>query len=163
MKEKNYITSKGLEKLQKELKNLVHKERVEITKVIAWAAANGDRSENADYIYGRKKLREIDRRINFLSKRLENIEVVNGRDFNSDFIQFGAKIIVKNEAGRPREFRIVGVDEVDLSQGNISWKSPIGKSLLGHKVGDEVSVKTPKGLDYYTILEISYAALENQT
>ena len=161
MKEKNYITSIGLERLQKELKNLVSVERVKTTKAIAIAAANGDRSENADYIYGRKRLREIDRRINFLSKRLKHIEVVHPEGMGNDIIQFGAYVTLENEVGEIKKVRIVGVDEVDLSKGNISWRSPIGKSLLGHRIDDEISVKTPKGLDNYMILEISYKRFDN--
>lgn len=157
---KNYITPSGFNKLQEELAQLVKKERPDILKVISWAAANGDRSENADYIYGRKRLREIDKRINFLSKRLENVVIVNPIEIKSDVIKFGATILLEDEDGQEKKFSIVGIDEIDTKKRFISWKSPIGKALLGKRAGDEILVTIPKGEVEYTIIRFYFADLK---
>lgn len=160
MSEKNYITPKGFEKLRSELEYLMKIERPEVTKTVAWAASNGDRSENADYQYGKKRLREIDRRIRFLTSRLEKAEVVDPeKPHHPHKVQFGASVKIEDEEGNIREFIIVGVDEIKTELGLISWKSPIGRSLLGKENGDEVSIQTPQGILEYTICEIQYRAI----
>ena len=155
--EKNYITPQGHQKLVDELNTLLRIERPEVTRIVAWAAANGDRSENADYIYGKKRLREIDKRLRFLSSRIESAVVVETRSMNSNKIQFGASITIKNlENKEVKQCAIVGVDEVDTTLGRISWRSPLGTALLGKEVGDVVSVNAPSGLVEYEILEVFY-------
>ncbi|OVE80874.1 transcription elongation factor GreB [bacterium K02(2017)] len=152
----NYITPEGLSKLQEELQQLLHKERPSVVKVVSWAAAQGDRSENADYIYGKKRLREIDRRIRFLQSRLDNIEIVDPKLVKMDKISFGATVSLEDEDGNKLKYKIVGVDEFDVSKGKISWKSPLGKSLMGKKVGDEVMFKRPKGNAEVLVIKIEY-------
>lgn len=154
MKKKNYISKAGHLKIQDELHQLHSIERPHITQLVTIAAANGDRSENADYLYGKRRLREIDRRIRFLLSRLEHVEVVEtvGKDFVR--VQFGATVILEDEDGQKRKYTIVGIDEVDIVRNYISWESPIGRSLIGKEEGDAVSVHTPKGLIEFTILEI---------
>ncbi len=155
--EKNYITPHGYQKLVNELNHLVRVERPEVTRVVAWAAGNGDRSENADYIYGKKRLREIDKRINFLNSRVENAVVVESSSIQTTKIQFGASIKMKNvESDETKKCSIVGVDEVDTALGKISWRSPLGSALLGKEVGDVVSVNAPAGVIEYEVLEIQY-------
>ncbi|HXH76429.1 MAG TPA: transcription elongation factor GreB [Bacteriovoracaceae bacterium] len=160
MLKNNYITPGGFKKLQDELDGLLRVERPEVTKLVQWAASNGDRSENADYIYGKKRLREIDRRIRFLSQRLEASVVVDIQTITSEKIQFGATILVRDESGIDKTFTIVGVDEVDTSRGRISWQSPIGKSLIGKSSGDEVSIRTPNGDITYEVQSVSYHSLD---
>jgi transcription elongation factor GreB len=155
-KEKNYITPKGFKVLEAELHQLSRIERPEVTKTVAWAAGNGDRSENADYIYGKKRMREIDRRVRFLLQRIDRAVVVDPLAITSDKVQFGATVIIGDEDGVTRQFSIVGVDEIDTSRGLISWRSPIGSSLIGKEVGDTIDVHTPKGIISYEIIEIVY-------
>src|SRR5262245_23636896 len=131
--EKNYITPKGFARLQDELHELLHKKRPEITAIVSWAAGNGDRSENGDYIYGKKGLREIDRRIRFLTKRLESSEVVDPTQKKSDQVFFGATVTVQNEEGEVKTYSIVGVDEAEPAKGKISWISPLTTALLKKK------------------------------
>lgn len=157
---KNYITPQGMEKLRSEWKKLMNEDRPEIVKVIQWAAGNGDRSENGDYIYGKRKLREIDRRIRFLTKRMEIAEVVDPTQQNSDKILFGATVTVLDENGTERVYSIVGIDETDGKRGRISWISPIAKALLQKKVGDTVTVLLPKGEEDFEITQVSYPPLE---
>ena len=156
---KNYITPQGAEKLRAELKHLLNDERPELVKVIQWAASNGDRSENADYIYGKRRLREIDRRIRFLSKRLEFAEIINPLDQHSDKILFGATVTVLDEAGQTKIFSIVGVDETNVKLGLISWISPVGKALLQAKKGDTVTIRSPKGEEDWEIQNVEYKAI----
>jgi len=156
---KNYITPTGWERLRSELKELVEKKRPETVDVVAWAASNGDRSENADYIYGKRRLREIDRRIRFLTKRLEIAEVVDPTKQKADRVVFGATVKVGTEEGGERTYIIVGIDETDGKVGRISWISPMGRALLKAKVGDTVTVHTPKGDEDLDILEIRFEAL----
>lgn len=157
MSEKNYITPVGFEKLRVELEYLLKIDRPEVTRTVTWAASNGDRSENADYQYGKKRLREIDRRVRFLTKRLENAEVIDPtKSKNLKRIQFGATVTVENEHAEKKVFVIVGVDEISPERGLISWKSPIGKSLLGKSEGDEVVIKTPTKEIEYSILKVEY-------
>ncbi len=155
-KEKNYITLKGFNKLQKELEQLLKVERPEVTKTIAWAASNGDRSENADYIYGKKRLREIDRRIRFLTSRLDNAHVIEPEKIVSERIQFGATVTMSDEEGNEKQVTIVGVDEIQTEIGHLSWKSPVGGALIGKFIGDVIIVKSPKGEFEYEILTIEY-------
>ena len=159
MKEKNYITPKGLAKLDEELTLLQRVERPEVTKTVAWAAGNGDRSENADYIYGKKRLREIDRRVRFLSRRIELAVVVDPSNKTSDKVQFGATVLI-SDGEIEKKIVIIGVDEIDTSKGFISWRSPIGSSLIGKEVGDTIEVLTPKGVIQYEVLEIIYKEIK---
>ncbi len=160
MKKNNYISPDGYKKLMNELNHLLKNERPEVTKLVQWAASNGDRSENADYLYGKKRLREIDRRIRFLNQRLEASSVIDPLNINSKKIQFGATVKIIDETGLSKCFTIVGVDEVDTTKGRISWQSPIGKSLIGKEVGDEVLVKVPAGELLFVIDSISYQPIE---
>ena len=154
---KNYITPAGLERLKAELKHLRSIERPKVVETVAWAAGNGDRSENGDYIYGKKRLREIDRRMRFLLKRLEIAEVVDQlQQKNQQQVFFGATVTYANEKGKERTIRIVGVDETRLDQGEVSWVSPIARALLKASEGDVVKVRTPNGLEKVEVVEISY-------
>ena|SRR3990170_1577414 len=152
---KNYITPAGYERLDAELRRLVELERPEVVKTVAWAASNGDRSENGDYIYGKKRLREIDRRVRFLIKRLEAAEVVRSGGRDTDQVFFGAAVKVRGKEGE-REIRIVGVDEVDPARGQVSWISPIAKALLKARQGDKVVLRSPAGEEQLEILEVTY-------
>lgn len=142
-------------KLSEEYNHLRNTERPEITKVIQWAAGNGDRSENADYIYGKKRLREIDSRLRFLGKCLDAAVVVNPETIESEVIKFGATVTVEENESE-KIYRIVGKDEIDLNQNKISWKSPIGKALMGKEEGDVAEVRTPKGIKELEIIKIDY-------
>lgn len=139
-----------------ELRQLNTVERPYVTNLVTVAAANGDRSENADYLYGKRRLREIDRRIRFLLGRMDNMEVVNNVGKKLTKIQFGATVVVEDEEGLEKKFTIVGVDEVDIHKHYISWKSPIGAALLGKEISDEVKIQTPKGVQIFTINDIVY-------
>jgi transcription elongation factor GreB len=154
--ERNYITPDGAERLASELKQLLHIERPKIVEEVAVAAADGDRSENAAYIYGKKRLREIDRRVRFLTKRLESVVVVSETSARTDQVFFGAWVEVEDEDGRRREYRIVGEDEVELKEGKISWRSPLGRALLKRREGDVVLVRRPAGETEVTIAGIRY-------
>jgi transcription elongation factor GreB len=155
-KVKNYITVEGAEKLKLELKQLLTRDRPELTRVIEWAASNGDRSENGDYIYGKRRLREMDRRIRFLTKRLEAAEVVDLTKVPRDRVVFGATVTILDEEGLEKTYRIVGQDEIDAKKGNVSWVSPIAKALLNSRVGDVVRLHSPKGIEELEILKIAY-------
>jgi transcription elongation factor GreB len=156
----NYISPNGHQKLIDELEQLVKVERPEVTKLVQWAASNGDRSENADYLYGKRRLREIDRRIRFLSQRLDAAVVVDPTKITSPKIQFGATVELTDEDGNEKKFTIVGVDEVDTAKGRISWQSPIGRTLIGKAEGEEVLVKTPSGEITYEVVTIEYKPIE---
>ncbi len=153
---KNYITPWGAQKLRDELHQLLDVERPNVVKVVQWAASNGDRSENADYIYGKRRLREIDRRLRFLTKRLDAAEIVNPKEQNSNKALFGSTIVVRYENGTQKTYRIVGVDEIDASRGHISWVSPMGKALLQSQAGDFVTVRLPRGEEEIEIIKITY-------
>lgn len=153
---KNYITPAGAKKLQDELKELMHKERPEVVKVVSWAAENGDRSENADYIYGKKRLREIDRRMHFLSKRLQSLEVVDPLRVACDQVRFGATVTIRDENDKERTYTIVGVDEVDIDCGKISWLSPLASALMKAREGDVVRFNSPKGIQEVEIIKLEY-------
>ena len=160
MVKNNYITPQGYQRLLSELEELLKKERPEITRLVQWAASNGDRSENADYLYGKRRMREIDRRIRFLNQRLDNAVVVDPAKIISDKVQFGATVDVCDDNGIAKRFTIVGVDEVDTAKNRISWQSPIGKSLIGKSIGDEVLVKVPSGELTYEIVSVTYNPIE---
>ncbi len=157
---KNYITPGGLQRLKEELRFLLTRERLAVTEVVAWAASNGDRSENADYQYGKRRLRQIDGRIRFLTKRIEAAEVVDpetpraGQAATRAF--FGATVRYANAAGTEKVVSIVGTDEVDLNRNHISWVSPLGRALLKSAVRDEVVLHAPGGMEYLTVLEVCY-------
>ncbi len=154
---KNYITPAGLKRLQEELRNLLRVERPKVVEVVSWAAGNGDRSENGDYIYGKKRLREIDRRIRFLTKRLEIAEVVDpARQTNRDQVFFGATVTYADSSGTERRIRIVGVDETRPDLGEVSWIAPVARALLKAAEGDAVEVRTPNGIETLEVLEITY-------
>lgn len=155
--EKNYITPAGYRRLTEEFDFLRAKKRPEVVSALADAAAEGDRSENAEYIYRKRQLRDIDRRLRFLSKRLDYIAVVDPTEQKRrDRVFFGATVTVEDDAGDTSTYRIVGVDEVDGTAGDISWKSPVGRALLGKALGDTVTVKWHAGLRELTIAEIDY-------
>jgi len=156
---KNYITPAGYARMKAELKQLLDVERPEVVSIVHWAASNGDRSENGDYIYGKKRLREIDRRIRFLIKRLEIAEVVDSRDKEQGQVFFGATVSVRDSAGRVRSVSVVGMDEVDPARGRVSWISPIAKALLKARVGDVVTLRSPSGAEELEVEEIRYVDL----
>jgi transcription elongation factor GreB len=157
---KNYITPGGLERLKDEHRFLLTRERPAVTKVVAWAASNGDRSENADYQYGKRRLRQIDGRIRFLTKRIDAAEVVDperpraGQAATRVF--FGATVRYSNAAGKERVVSIVGTDEVDLKRNHISWVSPLGRALMKSEAGDRVTLQAPGGTEFLTVLDVSY-------
>lgn len=154
--DKNYITPDGFEVLRKEYNELLNGERPKLVEVVQWAASNGDRSENADYIYGKRRLREIDKRLYFLQKRMEAAEVIDPKTIKSDKIVFGATVTVENENGDSIVYQIVGADEFNIQLGKISWKSPVARALLGKKLDDEVVIKKPGGDDTVIVLDIQY-------
>ncbi len=156
---KNYMTPAGHARLKAELKALVEVERPEVVRTVAWAASNGDRSENGDYIYGKRRLREIDRRIRYLMKRLEIAEVVYPRGGDEDRVFFGATVTYLDGRGERRGVSIVGIDEVDPARGRVSWISPVAKALLRAREGDVVTLRTPAGTEDLEILEVHYEAL----
>jgi len=152
----NYITPEGAKKLQAELARLLSTERPKVVEAVAEAAAQGDRSENAEYIYGKKKLREIDRRIHMLTRRLESARVVEQRTDGVAAAYFGAHVEVEDEAGARVTYRIVGQDEIDLGKGHISWRSPLGRALLKRREGDTVVLRRPSGEVELTIVAVRY-------
>ncbi len=154
---KNYMTPEGFARLRGELDTLMRKERPDVVKVVSWAAGNGDRSENGDYIYGKKRLREIDRRVRYLSKRLANAEVVDpATRVRTDQVFFGATVTTANAKNEERTVKIVGVDEVDLAKGHVSWISPIAKALMRAEEGDVVRLRTPNGVEELEIVKVEY-------
>src|SRR5476649_2703250 len=154
---KNYMTPTGFARMREELDALMRKERPDVVKVVSWAAGNGDRSENGDYIYGKKRLREIDRRVRYLSKRLANAEVVDAaKRAKTDHVYFGATVTYANAKGEERTLKIVGVDEVALERGHVSWISPIAKALLKAEEGYVVKLRTPGGIEEIEIVKVEY-------
>ncbi len=151
-----YITPEGEAALRAELHQLWKVERPQVTASVHEAAKNGDRSENGDYIYGKKRLREIDSRVRFLNKRLEELQVVDQAPREQDKVYFGAWVTLEDDAGEEQRYRIVGPDEFDLKQGKLSMDSPMARSLLGKRLDDEVTVRSPAGEQRYYIVEISY-------
>jgi transcription elongation factor GreB len=158
---KNYMTPGGFARLKAELDQLVGKERPELVGIISWAAGNGDRSENGDYIYGKKRLREVDRRIRFLIKRLDAAEVVDPvvRDPDEDRVYFGATVDIVTSRGGARTVSIVGVDEIDTTRGFISWVSPMARALIKAREGDTVTLVTPAGPEELEVAAVRYVAL----
>lgn len=158
---KNYITPAGHLALKMELEHLVKRERPQVVEIVAWAASNGDRSENGDYIYGKRRLREIDRRIRFLTKRLEIAEVIDPlRQGDNDQIFFGATVTLEEENGEARSYTIVGVDEADVSRGRISWVSPLARALIKAREGDTIRFQSPQGVRDLEILDVRYQPIE---
>ena len=161
---RNYMTPGGFARLKAELNALVDKDRPEVVATVSWAASNGDRSENGDYIYGKKRLREIDRRIRFLIRRLDIAEIVDPmarRDADDiDQIFFGATVTVRDSHGETRTVSIVGVDEIDTHRGYISWVSPMARALIKAREGDLVTLKTPGGVEELEILDVRYKSLD---
>ena len=156
---KNYMTPQGHQRIKDELLHLIDVARPEVVRIVSWAASNGDRSENGDYIYGKRRLREIDRRIRFLTKRLDIAEVVEPSvHHGSDQIFFGATVTYENQHGVEHTVTIVGIDELDPLNGKISWVSPVARTLTKAREGDEVTLQTPAGIEQLTILEVSYPA-----
>jgi transcription elongation factor GreB len=153
---RHYITREGAKRLQEELARLLTTDRRKIVQEVADAAAQGDRSENAEYIYGKKKLREIDRRIHWLTKRLESITVVDPRHDAIDTVFFSAYVEVEDEDGACATYRIVGEDEIDLDRGHVSWRSPIGRALLRRRAGDTIVLMRPNGAVELTIVTVKY-------
>lgn len=153
---KNYITPEGLAKLKAEYHELMHVERPKLVEVVAWAASNGDRSENADYQYGKRRLREIDKRVYFLTKRIEDAEIVDPKLMKGEKVLFSATVTLVNEDGGEVIYQIVGEDEFDPKNGKISWKSPVAKALMGKKLGDEVKIVKPVGEEFVTIENIEF-------
>lgn len=157
---KNYITPSGLERLRSEYSQLFHVERPKIVETVAWAASNGDRSENADYIYGKRRLREIDSRLRFLAGRMEKAEVVDPSQLKGDKVLFGATVTVLDEEEKLHTYQIVGEDEWDIQKQKISWKSPVAKALMGKKVNDQVIVHKPHGEEVLEIQKIEFRAIQ---
>ena len=157
---RNYITPAGFARLKAELKQLVEAERPAVVRTVSWAASNGDRSENGDYLYGKKRLREIDRRVRFLIQRLESAAVVDNAGREDEQVFFGARVTVRSPDGAQRAVSIVGADEADLARGRVSWVSPIAKALLKARAGDVVRLETPAGAEPLEILEVDYPAID---
>jgi transcription elongation factor GreB len=158
---KNYLTPAGYARLRAELLRLLDDERPKIVEIVSWAAKNGDRSENGDYLYGKKRLREIDRRIRFLTKRLDIAEVADPAvHFGHDQVFFGATVTYVNQRDEQRTITIKGIDEVDNLAGEVSWVSPIARALLKARVGDEVQLMTPGGLEQIEVIAVAYPAPE---
>jgi len=160
---KNYMTPHGHRQLQDELRQLLRVERPKVVETVAWAAGNGDRSENGDYIYGKRRLREIDRRIRFLTKRLESAEIVDpNRQTRRDQVFFGATVTYAAEDGAETTITIVGVDEADFARGQVSWVSPIARALMKAHEGDIVELRAPCGIEQIEVLSIRYVAAEGE-
>lgn len=158
---RNYITPAGHARMREELEHLVKRERPHIVEIVAWAASNGDRSENGDYIYGKRRLREIDRRIRFLSKRLDNAEIVDPlRQGDNDQVFFGARVTIVDADGQENTYTIVGVDEADVTRGRISWISPLARALIKNREGDSIRFQSPVGVREIDILEVVYAEID---
>lgn len=159
---RNYLTPQGYRALRRELMALLDDERPKMVETVSWAAKNGDRSENGDYLYGKKRLREIDRRIRFLTKRLDLAEVADpSAHHGSDQVFFGATVSYANAAGEERTVTIKGIDEADSLRGEVSWISPIARALLKAREGDEVALVTPLGVERIEVLEVRYPAPED--
>jgi transcription elongation factor GreB len=156
---KNYITPGGYRRLQEELARLWKVERPQMVTTVAWAAGNGDRSENADYIYGKRRLREIDRRIRYLSKSLDRAVVVDNSGKTHQRVRFGATVTIRYETGAEREVTIVGVDELDSGDARISWRSPLARAVLTAMVGDTVTLRAPGGSNRLEIIAVRYDEL----
>ncbi len=155
--QKNYMTPQGFASLKAEWRKLLYEERPKVVEVVSWAAGNGDRSENGDYIYGKKRLREIDRRVRYLTKRIESADVVDPQQQkNTDQVFFGATVKYQRKNGEKHIVTIVGVDEADLANGKISWISPVARALMKAHEGDVIELRTPAGIDALEVLSIRY-------
>lgn len=160
---KNYITRPGYERLKAEIHELLHVERPKVVEIVSWAAGNGDRSENGDYIYGKKRLGEIDRRLRYLTKKLESAEIVDSdKQRHLKQVFFGATVTYANTAGEPRTITIVGVDEADIEKDLVSWISPIARALMKAREGDTVEIRTPTGKETIEVLDIRYGLDETR-
>ncbi|MGH8686723.1 MAG: transcription elongation factor GreB [Burkholderiales bacterium] len=157
---RNYITPAGFARLDAERKRLVEVERPDVVRTVSWAAANGDRSENGDYIYGKRRLREIDRRVRTLIKRLEAARVVDNAGRDDDQVYFGAAVLVRSAARGEQRVTILGADEVDTARGRVSWVSPIARALLKARVGDRVTLRTPGGEEDLDVLDVTYPRID---
>lgn len=158
---RNYITPSGHARLKAELEHLVKRERPHVVEIVSWAASNGDRSENGDYIYGKRRLREIDRRIRFLSKRLDIAEIVDPlRQGDNDQVFFGATVTIADEDGVENVYSIVGVDETDVSRGRISWISPLARALIKAREGESIRFQSPVGVREIDIVEVVYRVID---
>jgi transcription elongation factor GreB len=157
---KNYISPAGYARLKEELKSLVEVERPKVVQTVSWAASNGDRSENGDYIYGKKRLREIDRRVRFLIKRLKGADVVDSAGRDTDQVFFGATVTVASASGGERSYTIVGIDEGDPARGRVSWVSPIARALFKARSGDVVTLHSPGGTEALEILDVRYDPID---
>ena len=155
-----YMTPAGYARLRSELKHLVEAERPEVVRTVSWAASNGDRSENGDYIYGKRRLREIDRRVRFLIRRLENSQVVASAGRDTDQVFFGASVTIRSKTGDERTVTIVGLDEVDPACGRVSWISPIARALIKSREGDMVTLRSPGGVEELEIVEVKYLPID---
>jgi transcription elongation factor GreB len=156
---KNYIRPEGYQRIKDELLQLIDVDRPEVVKIVHWAASNGDRSENGDYIYGKRRLREIDRRIRFLTKRMDSAAIVDPSvHYGSDQIFFGATVTYSNQDGEERTITIVGIDELDPLNGKISWVAPVARALTKAREGDSISFQAPHGVEELDILEVRYPA-----
>lgn len=156
---KNYITPAGYARLREEFAELWEEERPRLVEIVSWAAGNGDRSENGDYQYGKKRLREVDRRLRYLSRRIEEAEVVDNAGRDHEQVFFGATVTYADSSGQSRTVSIVGIDEVDPARGRISWISPVARALLKSREGDLVTLQTPGGREELEVLEIRYDEL----
>ena len=157
----NYTTPAGHARLKSELEELIKRERPHVVEVVAWAASNGDRSENGDYIYGKRRLREIDRRIRFLTKRLDNAEIVDPlRQGNNDQVFFGARVTIADADGVENIYTIVGIDEMDVSRGRISWISPLARALIKSREGDSIRFQSPMGIREIDIVAVEYVSID---
>ena len=158
---RNYITPAGHARLKSELEHLIKRERPHVVEVVAWAASNGDRSENGDYIYGKRRLREIDRRIRFLTKRLDIAEIVDPlRQGDNDQVFFGARVTIADADGTENTYTIVGVDETDVARGRISWISPLARALIKSREGDSIRFQSPMGIREIDIIDVAYCSIE---
>ena len=156
---KNYMTPEGYARMRAELLELMDNERPKIVEIVHWAASNGDRSENGDYLYGKKRLREIDRRIRFLTKRLEVAEVVDPSiHYGNEQVFFGARVTYADDEGVQRTVRIMGIDEADSARGDVSWISPVARTLLKARVGDVLRLISPVGVSEIEVLAVQYPA-----
>jgi transcription elongation factor GreB len=158
---KNYMTPQGLAALRDECRRLLYEERPKVVEVVSWAAGNGDRSENGDYIYGKKRLREIDRRVRYLTKRIESAEIVDPQQQkNLGQVFFGATVEYARQDGERQKVTIVGIDEADLAKGKISWLSPVARALMKASQGDVIELRTPAGPDRIEVLSIDYGTVK---
>jgi transcription elongation factor GreB len=157
---KNYMTPGGYARLLAEMEQFMQVERPEMVRVVNWAASNGDRSENGDYLYGKRRLREIDRRLRYLKRQLDNVEVIDPASRDADQVFFGATVVYADAQGNETTMAIVGIDETDVQRGHVSWMSPIARTLTKARAGDTVSLRTPTGVTELEVIDVRYVALD---